>query len=69
MISGKSITQANESSRATEKVMKILDCAQSVLIYRTSPAEKAKVVKMVMDNDPKAFTLAVGDGANDINMI
>ena len=40
-----------------------------MIVYRSSPAEKAKIVQFVIANDPDAFTLAIGDGANDVNMI
>lgn len=41
----------------------------SVVVYRSSPSEKAKVVKFIMKNESDAYTLAIGDGANDVNMI
>jgi phospholipid-transporting ATPase len=34
-----------------------------------SPAQKAEVVKLIKDDDPKVVTLAIGDGANDVSMI
>jgi phospholipid-translocating ATPase len=34
-----------------------------------SPKQKADVVKMIHTHNPKTITLAVGDGANDVNMI
>jgi P-type E1-E2 ATPase len=37
-------------------------------VYRSSPDEKAKVVKYIMSNFD-VFTLAIGDGANDVNML
>jgi phospholipid-transporting ATPase len=40
-----------------------------VLACRVSPKQKAEVVKMVRRMEPNATTLAVGDGANDVNMI
>lgn len=36
---------------------------------RASPNQKAKIVKLVKDSDPACVTLAIGDGANDVNMI
>lgn len=38
-------------------------------MFRCSPNEKAHVIKFTMENDKKAFCCAIGDGANDINMI
>jgi P-type E1-E2 ATPase len=41
---------------------------ESIIIFRSSPDEKAQTIKFVM-KDKNALTLAVGDGANDVNMI
>ena len=43
--------------------------ASAVIVYRASPGVKAQFVKWVKRNQPNAKTLAVGDGANDVNMI
>ena len=40
-----------------------------VLGCRVSPKQKAEVVKMVREAKPEVQTLAIGDGANDVNMI
>ena len=42
--------------------------AESVIMYRSSPAQKAEMVKLIKDKT-KRKTLAIGDGANDVNMI
>lgn len=42
---------------------------QCIIVYRSSPDEKAKIINFVRRTDKKAFTCAIGDGANDINMI
>lgn len=34
-----------------------------------SPKQKQEIVQMVRDAKPEAVTLAIGDGANDVNMI
>jgi hypothetical protein len=34
-----------------------------------SPKQKAEIVTMVRNNNPSLTTLAIGDGANDVNMI
>jgi phospholipid-transporting ATPase len=36
---------------------------------RVSPKQKQEVVAMVRQYKPKVTTLAIGDGANDVNMI
>jgi len=40
----------------------------AVVICRCSPKQKAKVVRLVKSNT-SSITLAIGDGANDVNMI
>lgn len=42
---------------------------KGLVVYRASPAEKAELVKLVRINKPEITTLAIGDGANDVNMI
>ena len=34
-----------------------------------SPKQKAEIVQLVKSYVPEATTLAIGDGANDVNMI
>lgn len=40
-----------------------------VLCCRVTPIQKQEIVAMVKHALPKAITLAIGDGANDVNMI
>lgn len=40
-----------------------------MLCCRVSPKQKAEVVKLVMKYKNNKTTLAIGDGANDVNMI
>ena len=42
---------------------------RGLVVYRASPSEKAELVKLVRQNKPDITTLAIGDGANDVNMI
>lgn len=41
--------------------------AESTVLCRVTPGQKADVVKMIKDTGKR--TLAIGDGANDCNMI
>ena len=43
--------------------------ADVVLACRVSPKQKADIVNMIRKRFPKKVTLAIGDGANDVNMI
>jgi len=43
--------------------------AQAVIIFRAMPKDKADVVSFIKRKNPNKITLAIGDGANDVNMI
>jgi phospholipid-transporting ATPase len=43
--------------------------AKSVICSRVSPKQKAELVLMVKSKEVNITTLAIGDGANDVNMI
>lgn len=43
--------------------------AKGVIIYRASPSQKAQLVSFIRSNCKGKTTLAIGDGANDVNMI
>jgi phospholipid-translocating ATPase len=45
----------------------IIDKSKSAVFCRVTPGQKAEIVKFVKDMGK--LTLAVGDGANDVNMI
>lgn len=53
----------------TKPVAALLLGAQTVCVYRCSPGEKAEVVKFVRKFTKDKTVLAIGDGANDVNMI
>ena len=43
--------------------------AKGFVIYRSSPKQKAALVSFVRTYCKGKTTLAIGDGANDVNMI
>lgn len=49
--------------------MKLADNMNVLLACRVSPKQKAELVLTVKQAHPKEITLAIGDGANDVNMI
>lgn len=49
--------------------MNATDYADVVLACRVSPKQKADIVNLIKLRYPKKVTLAIGDGANDVNMI
>ena len=69
-IPGQNINLLNTLGQKTESKRELLDSAYAVIIYRSSPKDKADAVNLV-----KKFycgrkrVLAIGDGANDVNMI
>lgn len=60
---------AFEKERLKLQLAELFTLCTSVIVYRSSPDDKAKTISHVMSVDPTAFTLAIGDGANDVNMI
>jgi phospholipid-translocating ATPase len=49
-------------------VREVFEKAASVVIYRCSPGGKAQIVEL-MKRDKSVYSLSIGDGGNDINMI
>jgi len=47
----------------------IAKTVEAVICCRVSPSQKADVVRLIKEDDPKIITLAIGDGANDVSMI
>jgi phospholipid-transporting ATPase len=52
-----------------EEFLDLCGASDVVLCCRVSPKQKAEVVEIVKKRNPKLLTLAIGDGANDVNMI
>ena len=42
---------------------------ESAIVYRSSPSQKAEVVTFMKERIDRKVTAAIGDGANDVNMI
>lgn len=40
-----------------------------VICYRCTPIQKKNIVEYIKAHSPEYLTLAIGDGANDVNMI
>lgn len=69
LVDGTSLALIFEHEDLSKQLNEVFKIAASVIVFRCSPDEKAQVIKFVMDNDKDAFCCAIGDGANDINMI
>ncbi len=42
---------------------------EGLVVYRSSPSQKAEIVRYFRSQRQDQITLAIGDGANDVNMI
>ena len=51
------------------KLVDFVDKFESVIACRVSPKQKADIVEMIKAKYPRKTSLAIGDGANDVNMI
>lgn len=57
------------SDRIKQQFLKLATQSHVLIACRMSPKQKADMVRMIQRYDIKATTLAIGDGANDVNMI
>jgi phospholipid-transporting ATPase len=69
IISGDSLISISKSKFDMKILGKIAIKCEAVLCCRVSPKQKAEIVKMLRRVLPRARTLSIGDGANDVNMI
>ena len=69
MISGQAIETILRDYENYETFVKNLLNAKGLIVYRASPSQKAFLVNIVRKICPNRITLAIGDGANDVNMI
>ncbi|KAI9539058.1 hypothetical protein NQZ68_009135 [Dissostichus eleginoides] len=67
VIDGRTLTMAL-SSDLQDRFVDLVKHCRTVLCCRVMPLQKSRVVKVVREK-LKVMTLAVGDGANDVNMI
>lgn len=68
-LSGITVSLAFSDQDTSQMLIDLLESSSSVIVYRCSPDDKATIIDKVMESDPTAFTLAIGDGGNDVNMI
>ena len=55
--------------QVSKLIVAISKYCNSVLACRVSPKQKADIVTLIRQNKAESVTLAIGDGANDVNMI
>lgn len=68
-MSGHALTNICESNILKLIFQDLAERVNVVLACRVSPKQKADLVKLVKERYPDKTTLAIGDGANDVNMI
>lgn len=69
VISGDSLIEIGRVKELQELLCDVALSCEVVLCCRVSPKQKQEIVSMVKKKVGSAVTLAVGDGANDVNMI
>ena len=69
MISGAQLAVLLNDTKLSDLLEKVLSNAAAVIIFRAKPMDKANVVKFIRERNLRKITLAIGDGANDVNMI
>ena len=69
MIHGNMLNTLVKETKNEENVKKVFEKAKSAVVYRASPSQKADVVKFMQTKVSDSKILAIGDGANDVNMI
>jgi phospholipid-transporting ATPase len=69
IVGGDALLKISKNARVKDEFLELAENASVVLCCRVSPKQKAEVVEMVRHRHPEVITLAIGDGANDVNMI
>ncbi|KAI1491977.1 P-type ATPase [Biscogniauxia mediterranea] len=69
VIDGQTLSVVEQSPKLTDLFYTLIPKIDSVICCRASPAQKSIIVKAIRQRVPKALTLAIGDGANDLAMI
>mmetsp|Transcript_38821 Transcript_38821/g.37165 ORF Transcript_38821/g.37165 Transcript_38821/m.37165 type:complete len:134 (-) Transcript_38821:866-1267(-) len=69
MVPGDLIPRILERPTEISNFVQMMQKSKAVIIFRSSPSQKADIVKLVRRKIKDSVTLAIGDGANDVNMI
>ncbi|KAA0162814.1 hypothetical protein FNF31_03078 [Cafeteria roenbergensis] len=67
--SSRLLDQHTDVIAATAVLLAALSAADASIVCRARPDQKAAVVRLVREGEPAAVTLAIGDGANDVDML
>ena len=69
MVPGDLVPQILSAPTEANRFLSIVKKCKCVIVYRSSPSQKADIVKFVRRKIKGSVTLAIGDGGNDVNMI
>lgn len=69
IVAGESLLKILQNELMLEEFYELADNASVLMACRVSPMQKAQIVAMVRQKNKKCISLAIGDGANDVNMI
>jgi len=69
IVAGSSLVAIDNNENLKDKFLAMSDNVDVVLACRVSPKQKADIVNWIRNRFPKKVTMAIGDGANDVNMI
>jgi phospholipid-translocating ATPase len=69
VIDGHTLSVVEDNEALRQLFFDLVARVDSVICCRASPSQKANLVRCIRRQAPKAVTLAIGDGANDIAMI
>lgn len=69
IVSGDSLVHITHDHELAKELIDLAQACKAVLICRASPKQKSEIVCLVRKFKPNSVTLAIGDGANDVNMI
>jgi len=69
IVAGASLLKIDLDAKLRELFLAASDRVEVVLACRVSPKQKADIVNIIRRRFPSKTTLAIGDGANDVNMI
>ena len=69
IVAGETLSTIQQDDDLVKEFIDLCEGANVVLACRVSPKQKAEIVRMMRARHPDKTTLAIGDGANDVNMI
>ncbi|EMR66572.1 putative phospholipid-transporting atpase 1 protein [Eutypa lata UCREL1] len=69
VIDGQTLSAVEQSPALEDLFYTLIPKIDAVICCRASPAQKSLIVQAIRNRVPRALTLAVGDGANDLAMI